>query len=307
MKKLFTLAALALPILSIAQKPTSAEIARYQQQARAVTIIRDNYGTPHIYSKTDAGVVFGLMYTQCEENFKGIERNYLYQLGRQSEADGATPLYTDVQLQLIADSADAIKDYNNSAPSFKKLLDAFADGVNYYLYKHPEVKPMVFKKFKPWFPLMFTDGSVAATETGDITPKETQAFYGDAANTIGAVYSPESIINTHEERETGSNGFAISPSRTASGHAMLYINPHVPFYFRSEVGLLWPVAWARPLRTAGSCRLRRSGRACRCRRCGCRRPRLRAWPGSFSSGLGNPGTAGRRSPRHWGPVRRSSP
>jgi acyl-homoserine-lactone acylase len=176
MKKLFTLVALVLPVLSIAQQHTPAEIARYKQQAASVTIIRDNYGTPHIYSKTDAGVVFGLMYTQCEENFKGIERNYLYQLGRQSEADGATPLYTDVQLQLIADSADAIKDYNNSAPSFKKLLDAFADGLNYYLYKHPEVKPMVFKKFKPWFPLMFTDGSVAATETGDISPKKPRLF-----------------------------------------------------------------------------------------------------------------------------------
>jgi acyl-homoserine-lactone acylase len=237
MKKLYALLFLSLPLFALAQKFTSAEIAHYKQQADAVTIIRDNYDTPHIYSKTDAGVVFGLMYTQCEENFKGIERNYLYQMGRQSEADGVAPLYTDVQLQLIADSTDAINDYNTAAPSFKKLLDAFADGLNYYLYKHPEVKPMVFKKFKPWFALMFTDGSVAATETGDITPTETQAFYGNPDNNVGAVYSPQSIINTHEERETGSNGFAISPSRTANGHAMLYINPHVPFYFRSEVGL----------------------------------------------------------------------
>jgi acyl-homoserine-lactone acylase len=237
MKKLFSLLLLSLPLLVAAQQYSADEIVRYKKQAGLVTIIRDNYGTPHIYSKTDAGVVFGLMYTQCEENFKGIERNYLYQLGRQSEADGAAPLYTDVQLQLIADSTDAIKDYDTAAPWFKNLLDAFADGMNYYLYKHPEVKPMVFKKFKPWFPLMFTDGSVAATETGDITPKETQAFYSDASNTIGELYNPHSIINTHEERETGSNGFAISPSRTASGHAMLYINPHVPFYFRSEVGL----------------------------------------------------------------------
>lgn len=237
MKNICLLLLLSIPLFAAAQKYTSAEIARYKKQAETVTIIRDNYGTPHIYSKTDAGVVFGLMYTQCEENFKGIERNYLYQMGRQSEADGAAPLYTDVQLQLIADSADAIKDYKTAAPSFKKLLDAFADGLNYYLYKHPEVKPMVFKKFKPWFALMFTDGSVAATETGDITPKETQAFYSDAAHNIGELYNPHSIINTREERETGSNGFAISPSRTASGHAMLYINPHVPFYFRSEVGL----------------------------------------------------------------------
>lgn len=236
MNKILSILLLACPVIVSAQKYSPAEIARYQKQAKAVTIVRDNYGTPHIYAKTDAAVVFGLMYTQCEENFRGIERNYLYQMGRQSEADGATPLYTDVQLQLIADSADAINDYGNSEPSFKKLLDAFADGVNYYLYKHPDVKPQVFKKFKPWFALMFTDGSVAATETGDITPGETQAFYG-AENNIGFVNNPNSIMNTHEDREIGSNGFAISPSHTASGHAMLYINPHVPFYFRSEVGL----------------------------------------------------------------------
>ena len=237
MKKFFGILLLLMPVIAAAQKFTRLEIARYQQQANAVTIVRDNYGTPHIYGSTDAAVVFGLMYTQCEENFKGIERNYLYQMGRQSEADGMAPLYTDVQLQLIADSTDAIQDYKTSAPYFKKLLDAFADGVNYYLYKHPDVKPMVLKKFKPWFALMFTDGSVAATETGDITPRETEAFYGNSENKVGSAYNAHSIINTHEDRETGSNGFAISPSKTARGHAMLYINPHVPFYFRCEVGL----------------------------------------------------------------------
>lgn len=237
MKKLCLTLITLLPLFSFAQKFSVAEVARYKQQAKSVTIIRDNYGVPHIYSKTDAGVVFGLMYTQCEDNFKGIERNYLYQLGRQSEADGEAPLFTDVQLQLIADSADAIRDYNTASPSFKKLLNAFADGINYYLSKHPEVKPFIFQKFKPWFALMFTDGSVAATETGDISPKTTQAFYTEGKQMVGATYNPRSIIHTNEERETGSNGFSISPSRSASGHSMLYINPHVPFYFRSEVGL----------------------------------------------------------------------
>jgi acyl-homoserine-lactone acylase len=126
------------------------------------------------------------MYTQCEDNFKGIERNYLYQLGRQSEADGESRLFEDVQLQLIADSAGAIADYNKSPLYFKKLMDAFADGLNYYLYKHPEVKPMVFTRFKPWYALMFTDGSVAATETGDISPKETQAFYNGETEKLGS-------------------------------------------------------------------------------------------------------------------------
>jgi len=241
MKKLPLALFICLPLVTLAQKFTSKEIARYQTQAKQVTIIRDNWGVPHIYGKTDANVVFGLMYAQCEENFKGIERNYLYQLGKQAEVDGESNLFTDVQLQLIADSADAIKEYKSSPVWFKKLLDAFADGINYYLYKHPETKPQVLKHFEPWYALMFTDGSVAATITGGITLNETRKFYSDSTSAkYGAVSSekPLSIEDRVFDREIGSNGFAIGPQKSASGNAMLYINPHVPFYFRSEVQLV---------------------------------------------------------------------
>ena len=241
MKKLLFNLMLCLPLAVWAQKPTLQEITRYNTQAKQVTIIRDNWGVPHIYGKTDANVVFGLMYAQCEENFKGVERNYLYQLGKQAQADGESNLYTDLQLQLIADSAEAVKEYKNSPLPFKKLLNAFADGINYYLYKHPETKPLVLKHFEPWYALMFTDGSVAATITGGITLNETKSFYSDST---GAKYG--ALINKDQEtiesrvfdREIGSNGFAISPNKSVSGHAMLYINPHVPFYFRSEVQLV---------------------------------------------------------------------
>lgn len=239
MKPYITVILIFFPGVIFAQIFNQNEIKRAKEQAKAVTIIRDNWGVPHIYGKTDAAVVFGLMYTQCEDNFKGIERNYLYQLGRQTKADGNSKLYTDVQLQLIADSTEAIKDYKASAPWFKKLMDAFADGINYYLYKHPEVKPQVFKHFEPWYALMFTDGSVAATETGGIYPNETGLFYNGAGEKLGALSSKSSpIYDMVNERETGSNGFAIAPSKSASGHALLYINPHVPFYFRSEVELV---------------------------------------------------------------------
>lgn len=233
MKKKLIVAFLLLPVIATAQKVTPKEISRFKQQAAAVTIIRDNWGIPHIYGKTDANAVFGLMYSECEDNFKGIEQNYLYQLGRQSEADGGKNFYTDVQLQLIADTADAIKDYNTAAPWFRKLLDAFADGVNYYLYTHPGVKPAVFQHFEPWYALMFTDGSVSATVTGGIKLNETKKFYGDGSEKLGAIQPPSA-----DDREIGSNGFAISPVKSTSGHAMLYINPHVPFYFRSEVQLV---------------------------------------------------------------------
>ncbi|WP_419699328.1 penicillin acylase family protein [Mucilaginibacter sp. NFX135] len=239
MKPYITIVLIFFPIVTFAQIFNQNEIKRAEEQAKAVTIIRDNWGVPHIYGKTDADAVFGLMYTQCEDNFKGIERNYLYQLGRQTEVDGNSKLYTDVQLQLIADSAEAIKDYKASAPWFKKIMDAFADGINYYLYKHPEVKPQVFKRFEPWYALMFTDGSVAATETGGIHLNETEAFYSRWNKQLGVLINkPGSVYDMVNERETGSNGFAIAPSKSASGHALLYINPHVPFYFRSEVELV---------------------------------------------------------------------
>lgn len=241
MKKLvLAILSAALPFMVSAQKATPKEVARYQQQAKAVTIIRDNYGVPHIYAQTDAQVVFGLMYSQCEDNFKGIERNYLYQLGRQAEVDGEGNLYTDMQLQMIADSADAIKDYKASPVWFKKLMDAFADGINYYLYKHPEVKPLVFKHFEPWYALMFTDGSVSATVTGGLSLSETARFYGQPGMDMGRLKlpKPKTLQEELDEHEIGSNGFAISPKLSASKHAMLYINPHVPFYFRSEVQLV---------------------------------------------------------------------
>lgn len=243
MKKQLLALLLNLPVITVAQQLSSQAIKRCEAQAQKVTIIRDQWGVPHIYGKTDADAVFGLMYAQCEENFKGVERNYLYQLGKQAEVDGESSLYTDVQLQLIADSTEAIKEYQNCPAGFKKLLDAFADGVNYYLYKNPQTKPLVLKHFEPWYALMFTDGSVAATITGGITLNETRQFYTSADKLkLGAaskhVESMDDLHNRVFDRETGSNGFAISPKKSASGHAMLYINPHVPFYFRSEVQLV---------------------------------------------------------------------
>jgi len=224
------LLSVCLPGAASAQRFTKAEIGRYKLEAQAVTIIRDNWGIPHIYGKTDANAVFGLMYAECEDNFKGIEQNYLYQFGKQAEVDGEKSLYQDITLQLIADTTDAIADYRSAAPWFRQLMDAFADGVNYFLYTHPDIKPAVFQRFKPWYALMFTDGSVSATVTGGINVNETKNFYGGGGEKIGEVYKPGP-----DEREIGSNGFAIAPARSASGHALLYINPHVPFYFRDEV------------------------------------------------------------------------
>ena len=223
-----------IPSFVFSQTFTSQEISRYTTEAQRVTIIRDNWGIPHIYGKTDADAVFGLLYAQCEENFQKVEENNLEMMGKLSEI-GKASLYDDLQMRLIYDSSAAIKDYKNSPQWFKKLLDAAADGVNYFLYKHSEVKPAILKHFEPWFALMRTNGSISATQTADLTPEDMKNLYpSDDPST----FSPEKRFSKDEVDEIGSNGFAVAPSRTRSRDAIIYINPHVTFYFRTEAQMV---------------------------------------------------------------------
>jgi acyl-homoserine-lactone acylase len=226
MKKLFPL--LLLPLFSLCQGVSKDEFTSWQQQAKQVTIIRDNWGIPHIYGKTDADAVFGLLYAQCEDDFKRVEMNYIEKLGRVAEVKGENELYNDLLVRLIIDSADAVNDYIKSPLWLKKLLNAYADGINYFLYTHQSVKPLLIQRFKPWYPLLWTDGSIGAINISTITTTELKNFYSGSHDEITSV-------KTEEPLTSGSNGFALAPSKTASGNAILYINPHVTFYFRPEV------------------------------------------------------------------------
>jgi len=224
-----TLLLLLLPFLLFAQDFSKDEVSRWQRQASRVTIVRDTWGIPHIYGKTDADAVFGLMYAQCEDDFNRLEMNYIEKLGRMAEVKGEAALAGDLYVRLIIDSAEAVDDYKKSPRWLQKLMNAYADGINYYLHTHPSTKPALLRRFRPWYPLLWTDGSIGAISTGNISARDVRNFYLDGSSPIGAVETEP------EERLTGSNGFAIAPSKTQSGNAILYINPHVTFYFRPEV------------------------------------------------------------------------
>jgi acyl-homoserine-lactone acylase len=201
---------------------------KWLDQAKNVTIIRDQWGIPHIEGKSDADAVFGLIYAQCEDDFTRVEMNYIEKLGRISEVKGEEEIYNDLQIRILISEGEAKSEYLKAQPWLKKLLEAYADGINYFLAKNPAVKPKLLKKFEPWYPLLWTDGSIGAISTADLQMSELKAFYGNEKN-VGAIKLNE------EYQQTGSNGFAIAPNLSKSKNAMLYINPHTTFYFRPEV------------------------------------------------------------------------
>jgi acyl-homoserine lactone acylase PvdQ len=221
MKKLVLVIAAASAALAF-QADRNPEVARWKQEAARVTIIRDDWGIGHVYGKTDADAVFGMEYAQAEDDFNRVETNYINAMGRLAEAEGESKIYQDLRMKLFIDPAEMKKDYTASPAWLRKLMDAFADGLNYYLYQHPEVKPRVIRRFEPWMALSFTEGSIG----GDIEKvdlNQLAAFYGQAT---AEQYEPE---------PAGSNGAAVAPSNTAAHHALLLINPHTSFYFRSEL------------------------------------------------------------------------
>ncbi|MBS7231403.1 penicillin acylase family protein [Flavobacterium psychroterrae] len=211
-----------------AQKTNVKEVNRLEKLAQQVSIIRDKWGIPHVYGKTDADAVFGLLYAQCEDDFKRIEMNYIEKLGRLSEIKGQSVLYNDLEIRLLIDTEEAKSDYKKAPLWLKKLLNSYADAINFYLYKHPEIKPVLLTHFEPWFPLLWTDGSIGAISTADLSTGELKAFYSGNNDKVAYVEREKNV-------QTGSNGFAFAPSKTADGNAILYINPHTTFYFRPEV------------------------------------------------------------------------
>ncbi len=209
---------------------------RWEQHVSNTEIIRDTFGVPHIYGKTDADAVFGLLYAQCEDDFNRVEHNYIWATGRLAEVEGEKAIYSDLRAKLYMTKEEAIENYENSPLWLQKLCLAFADGVNYYLAQHPEVKPKLLIHFEPWMPMYFSEGSIG----GDIERVSTmkiRSFYDkSAADMASEIHN--GLIRLGDKEPRGSNGFSISGKRTASGNAMLLINPHTSFFFRGEVHVI---------------------------------------------------------------------
>ncbi|MEA3064590.1 MAG: acyl-homoserine-lactone acylase [Sphingomonadales bacterium] len=228
-------------------RPVPDDIARRQAEAERVTITRDDWGIAHVRGKTDADAVFGMIYAEAEDDFNRVEANYLTALGRTAEAEGETAIWADLRAKLYIDPDDLRARYAASPDWLKRLMDAWADGLNHYLATHPDVRPKAITHFEPWMALSFTEGSIGGDiERIDLAGLE--AFYTKRHPELVSGSSPPPPgratswtlkrvqgDGVRDGEPRGSNGIAIAPSKTADGHALLLINPHTSFFFRSEL------------------------------------------------------------------------
>jgi len=241
---------LVLPLLlflSTAASPPP-ELARLRAEASRVTIARDDWGIAHVHGHTDADAVFGMIYAQAEDDFPRIEANYLTNLGLTAEADGEKAIWQDLRARLYVSPSELKADYAESPPAMRKLMDAWADGLNYFLGTHPNVHPRVITHFEPWMAMSFTEGSIGG-DIERIDLDKLRDFYSSSPRFRGEVASaasrrgPSTTLwspspaNAGEDvtEPQGSNGIAIAPKLTADGGSLLLINPHTSFYFRSEL------------------------------------------------------------------------
>ncbi|MCI0664453.1 MAG: penicillin acylase family protein, partial [Acidobacteria bacterium] len=251
-------------LLSLA--PQSSLIPRTQGQlnelekiARSVTIYRDTWGVPHVYGPTDYSVIFGFIYAQAEDNFWQIEDSYIQALGRASEVYGDKSLNADLTNRALEIVRISQAEYPRLSPQMKEICRATADGLNYFLEKNPQIKPRLITKFEPWYLGAFGRFvqyqlfiyNQAGIRNAEIRTAVEEAKAGRETSFSRPAAVSDDPINALPEDVVGSNTWAISPVKSASGRAMLFINPHQPFFgpgqwieghLRSETG--WNISGA---------------------------------------------------------------
>lgn len=211
-----------------AQSFSPKEVEALKKEARRVTIVKDSWGVPHVYTKTDEQAVFGMGYVQCEEFFEKVEDALISRLGRLAEVQGVAAVYKDLWARTFIDSVRAKALFEQAPAWLQKLCRGFAAGINYYMITHPQKKPKLLTRVEPWMCLL---NNIPAIAGSNVDEANFAAFYSRRA-------APPMAHATPQEAEAdGSNGWALAPSRSQSGHAMLLINPHSEFYDRIEIQL----------------------------------------------------------------------
>ena len=185
-----------------------------EKLAAEVTIHRDEWGVPHIEGPTDASVCFGFGYAQAEDYFWQIEDTYVASLGRYAELYGDRGIDSDLLNLYFEIPRQAQADYPKIEPQLQAICEGYTAGLNYYLARHPQFKPRLLTRFEPWHVLAYERHVLLEFM-------------------FGKTHAPKSGVRKVTEEisaATGSNAWVIGPSRTKSRKAMLFANPHQPWF-----------------------------------------------------------------------------
>lgn len=187
-----------------------------------IKIVRDKWGVPHIYAKTDAEVSYGLAWANAEDDFKTMQLTMLAgkgMVGKLKGKDGAT---IDYVVALLRCREVVEEQYDKTlSPEYKALIEGYVAGINAYAAKHPE--EVLVKGSFPTNTKEYTTSTVLSLSMISGVDAVLQKIFKGKVKTLD------------DFKAAGSNAIAISSSKTADGSAYLAINPHQP--------LEGPVAW----------------------------------------------------------------
>ena len=203
--RLLGTAALLSTLAFLPAHAAGAEDARLKAEAAQIQITRDTYGIAHVKGHTDEDAVFGMVYAQAEDDFNRVETNYATNLGLTATFDGEKAIWSDLRQRLYTDPEMLKADYAKSPDYLKKIMTGWADGLNYFLATHPNVKPKYIAHYEPWMALSFTEGSIGGdVEKARLT--QLQAFY--EKRTVAMTDVEKGLVYVEP---VGSNGIAIGP------------------------------------------------------------------------------------------------
>ncbi|MEM8918450.1 MAG: penicillin acylase family protein [Pseudomonadota bacterium] len=199
-----------------------------------VRIVRDAFGVPHIYGDRDVDAAFGFAYAQAEDNIANIEQSFAFargEMGKQSGEDGAK---TDYLIAAMRVRETFIEKYEKDLSSeVRAVLDAYADGINYFCAQEvercsPGFAPLTGREVasapKTRGPFVFGLNDILTElfdENANFESDELVMPNVDTSGYASYVGMDTSII--------GSNAIAVSPSRSSDGYTRLYSNAHQPF------------------------------------------------------------------------------
>ncbi len=202
---------LVLWLAAAAPAPAATSAPPWAEQA---VIHRDAWGVPHIKGPSDAAIAFASAYAQCEDHFFQLEDTYIKSIGRYAEVVGERGVRSDLEVALFEIVSTSKRDLPKLPQAIQDIATAFAAGYNHYLEKNPQERPRLLERMEPFHVLAFER-------------------YMILGRLLGASHVPRGKLGPLAEElqaSLGSNQWAVAPSRTKSGHAMLFINPHQPWY-----------------------------------------------------------------------------